>query len=108
MPFATIVTKDYPGFDTTSDLDRPGLFRLNISVGRSRFEELCGYPPASHVEHAGQIDYASVDRLMPHPVYAVQAWVSIVNPGSATGDLARTLLVEAHGRAALRHRHPAP
>lgn len=26
MPFATIVTKDYPGFDAASRLDRPGVF----------------------------------------------------------------------------------
>ena len=27
FPFATILTKDYPGFDTASGLDRPGVFR---------------------------------------------------------------------------------
>jgi Family of unknown function (DUF6194) len=32
FPFATIVTKDYPGFDQTSNWDRDGIFRLNISV----------------------------------------------------------------------------
>src|SRR5919201_1444819 len=32
MPFATIVTKDYDGFDTASNLNRPGVFRLNIGV----------------------------------------------------------------------------
>jgi hypothetical protein len=38
MPFATMVTKDYDGFDTASDLNRPGIFRLNIAVGRQAFE----------------------------------------------------------------------
>ena len=46
MPFATIVTKDYDGFDMASQLDRPGVFRVNIGVGRAAFEELIGYPPA--------------------------------------------------------------
>src|SRR5690606_14238046 len=32
QPFATIVTKNYPG-DERSQLDRPGNFRLNISAG---------------------------------------------------------------------------
>ena len=30
-PFAAIVTKDYPGFGTSSKLDRPGVFRLSLS-----------------------------------------------------------------------------
>ena len=34
FPFATIVTKDYPGFDEASNVDREGVFRLNASVGR--------------------------------------------------------------------------
>lgn len=30
FPFATIVTKDYPGFDEASNVDREGVFRLNV------------------------------------------------------------------------------
>ncbi|HWC78623.1 MAG TPA: DUF6194 family protein [Pseudonocardiaceae bacterium] len=103
MPFATIVTKDYPGFDTESRLDRPGVFRLNISVGRDAFARLLGYPPAAHAEQPG-IDYAVLDRLLPHPVYAVQSWVSVLNPGPDTAELVRSLLTEAHARAMRRHR----
>lgn len=43
MPFATIVTQDYAGFDAASDLNRPGVFWLNIAVSRSVFEQLIGY-----------------------------------------------------------------
>ena len=42
-PFATIVTKDYPGFDTSPKLDRPGVFRLNLAVGRETFRRLFGF-----------------------------------------------------------------
>jgi hypothetical protein len=101
MPFATIVTKDYDGFDTASDLGRPEVFRLNIAAGRTRFEELIGYPPA---ERSSGVDYTVVDQLIPHPAYATQAWVAILNPGEATAELARSLLTEAHGRAVQRHR----
>jgi hypothetical protein len=104
MPFATIVTNDYDGFDTSSDLHRPEAFRLNIAVGRTSFEELVGYPPAAHAEHGAGFDYAALDRLLPHPVYAPQGWVSILNPGDATGAQVRTLLVQAHARAVERHR----
>ena len=104
FPFATIVTKDYPGFDTASDLDRPGRFRLNIAVGRDRFRELIGYPAPEHADHAAGRDYAAADQLLPHPTYAAQSWVSIVSPGAATDEQARSLLVEAHQRAVRRHR----
>lgn len=104
LPFATIVVQDYAGFDTASNLNRPGVFRLNIAVGRTAFAELLGYPPAAHAEHHDETDYTVTDRLLPHPVYATQAWVAILNPGEATGQRARCLLVDAHTRAVERHR----
>jgi hypothetical protein len=107
FPFATIVTSDYPGFDEASKLDRDGVFRLNINVGRRRFEQLFGYPPARHAEHEAGFDYTAIDLVIPHPVYAKQAWASILNPGDVTGGQAKTLLTEAHARAATRHR-PQP
>jgi len=93
MPFATIVVKDYPGFDEFSDLGREGAFRVNAGVGRERV------PDAS-----GSVDYAAFDVLLPHPVYAKQGWVSVVNPGVATEALLRSLLTEAYERAKGRYR----
>lgn len=104
FPFATIVTKDYEGFDTLSHLNRPGVFRLNIAVGRHRFAEVIGYPPTEHAQHQRRFDYTALDRLLPHPVYAAQAWVSILNPGEGTRGQARSLLTEAHTRATTRRR----
>jgi hypothetical protein len=104
LPFATIVTQDYDGFDMASNLNRPGIYRLNLAIGRIRFGELVGYPPAQHAEHEEDFDYRALDCVLPHPVYAVQAYVSILNPGEKTSALARSLIVEAHGRAAERHR----
>ncbi|MCO6009645.1 DUF6194 family protein [Actinoallomurus purpureus] len=102
LPFATIVIKDYPGYDTASALDRDGVFRLNVAVGRRRFEELLGFPPAAHADHDAGIDYTVTDRVLPHPVYAAQGWICVLNPGDATGDLARSLLEESHARTAER------
>jgi hypothetical protein len=98
MPFATIVTKDYPGFDEDSDLNRPGVFRLNISVGGERFHHLFGDRPVTAVPD----DATVLDRLIPHPVYAPQHWVSVLNPGDATSDEVKALLTAAHARAAQR------
>jgi hypothetical protein len=99
MPFATIVTKDYDGFDTASDLNRPGVFRLNIAVGRAVFEELIGYPFAEHATRSADVDYTAVDTLIPHPVYAAQSWVAVLNPGENTASLVRSLLIGAPARA---------
>ncbi|SDH91334.1 hypothetical protein SAMN05421505_12641 [Sinosporangium album] len=104
LPFATIVTKDYPGHDTASDLNRPGVFRLNISVGRAGFQDVVGYPPAAHADHHAEHDYRAQDTLMPHPLYAVQGWVCVLNPGEATAARARSLIVDAHARAVRQHR----
>jgi hypothetical protein len=102
FPFVTIVTKDYPGFDESSQLNRDGAFRLNISVGKQRFTDLIGYPPSQHAEHKHDPDYSLLDTVMPHPEYGQQAWVSIVNPGPRTSDHARALISEARERMAIR------
>ncbi|GAA2724459.1 DUF6194 family protein [Actinocorallia aurantiaca] len=107
MPFATLVVKDYEGFDTASALNRPGVFRLNLAVGRDRFQQLLGYPPAAHAEHHPNVDYTAADRILPHPGYAAQGWVAVLNPGDATAAQVRDLLEEARTRAAGRHR-PRP
>ena len=99
LPFATLVVSDYPGFDTSSRLDRDGVFRLNVAVGRSAYERLLGHAPASHAEHSDDFDYTELDVLLPHPVYAGQGWVSILNPGPKTAALAEGLLMEAHALA---------
>jgi len=106
FPFATIVVSDYDGFDTLSNLSRANVVRLNINVGRARFQELLGFPPAAHGDHHEEFDYAAADVLLPHPVYATQSWVSIVNPDRLDGR-ARGLLIEAQERAARRHRPAA-
>jgi hypothetical protein len=103
LPFATVVIHDYAGWDTESDLDRDDIFRVNIAIGRSGFERLLGYPPATQSAHHAEFDYAATDVLLPHPLYASQGWVSILNPGDQTSGQLRDLLAEAHGLAAGRH-----
>jgi hypothetical protein len=104
FPFATIVTKDYPGFDTASDLDRPGVFRLNLSIGRESFRRLFGFPPAEFAAHMDGFDYTVFDRVIPHPTYGQQGWVSIVLPGEATAAEVRDLITEAYERVRDRHK----
>lgn len=94
QPYATIVTKNYPG-DTDSDLDDAGRWRVNIHVGRSAFRELTGESAASH-------DFARTDVVMPHPVYGSLGWVAVVNPGDQTLNIVVDLLRNAHDDAKAR------
>ena len=103
-PFATIVGHDVPGFDSRSELDRPGVYRLNIEVGRAEFRKLFGYGPEEFTAHRDEIDFTAPDRLMPHPAYAVQGWASIVTPGPATAAEVDRLLELARARSAARQR----
>ena len=70
---------------------------------RAAFEKLTGYPPGEHDAQSVRLDYTALDRLIPHPAYAAQAWVAILNPGEATAERARSLLTDAHALAARRH-----
>jgi hypothetical protein len=100
FPFATIVISDYDGFDEASNLNRPGVFRLNIGVGRRGYEALFGHPPAAHAEHHAGYDYTALDEFIPHPVYAVQGWASILCPSAASAPQVREALAVAHEKAA--------
>jgi hypothetical protein len=92
FPFVTIVTGDR--YDSVSQLDRPGVYRLNIGLTKATYTERFA---------TDDVDYAALDTLMPHPVYAGQHWVCVLNPGAATLATVRVLLQEAHEFAARRH-----
>ena len=84
--YATIVTTDEHDEGAPSNLARPGVFRLNLGVGRATFDRLVG--------SMADPDYAVLERLVPHP-------------GDGTfRDVVLPLLAEAHDRlAAQRARH---
>ncbi len=99
MPFATVVIKDYPDFDEASKLNRGGLFRLNVDLGKSRFNELFDYLPAEHQIHHERYDYTALNVLFPHPTYANYGWASIINPSGDAEVQVKAMLVAAHARA---------
>jgi Family of unknown function (DUF6194) len=100
--FATLVTSDE--YDQFSELARPGVYRLNIGLTRKTFESL--FP--TEAEH----DYTALDRLMPHPEYSRQRWVSVLNPSQATFErVVKPLLEEAYELEMARierRKHGAP
>jgi len=95
QPFATIVTKDYPG-EPSAGLNRPGSFRVNIDA---RGSAGLGGPPADVAP-----DPSTRDLLMPHPVYSRLGWVAVVDPAERTSDQVTALLRAAHAAAVARWR----
>lgn len=94
FPFATIVTQDYGEFDNASNLNRPGIFRLNIGVSKETFAALFG-DERTH-------DFTALDVLMPHPIYAANHFVCVLNPSDSTFESVRPLLREAYEIAVKR------
>ncbi len=96
--FATLKTAD-DDYDTASDLNRPGVFRLNIGIGKESFFGLFPERPARPgPERAfdSHYDFTALDQLLPHPVYGRQYWISVLNPSPATFERLRPLLEEGY------------
>ncbi|WP_440107247.1 DUF6194 family protein [Streptosporangium sp. H16] len=104
QPFATIVTKDYPG-DELSRLNRPGVFRLNVSAGKDAFTGWTGRQPRDAATN--EADPSETDSVMAHPVYGTLGWLAVVNPGPRTETAVRELLRTAHDLARSRYRRRA-
>jgi hypothetical protein len=98
-PFATLAAADND-YDRVSNLDRPGVFRLNIGVSKQTFQSLFG---TEKVVIEGY-DFTALDQIMPHPVYAPQFFVCVLNPSDATFEKVRMLLAEAYDLAVGRQK----
>lgn len=98
LPFATLARADNE-HDCVSNLDRPDVFRLNIGVGKQTFQSLFG---TGRVD-IGTYDFTALDTIMPHPEYAAQSWLCVLNPSDTTFQMLRPLLAEAYERAVQRH-----
>lgn len=91
--FATVVWTDEHDMGTPSRLSRDGVYRVNVGVDRPTFQALVG--------EAKDPDYAAVDTFIPHPVYAKQRWIGILNPSHATvRDRLLPLITAGHDRLA--------
>ena len=98
LPFATLISSDYD-YDRISNLDRPGVFRLNIGVSKQTFQSLFG---AAKVD-VTSYDFTALDVIMPHPDYAKQYFICVLSPSEATFERIRALLAEAHEIAVRRY-----
>ena len=93
LPFATLVTGD--NHDTVSQLNRPGVFRLNVGVDKDTYQAMFGPHPGpaggDGIVDTGR-DYATLDEILPHPVYAPMSWVCVLSPSEETFERVKPLL----------------
>lgn len=96
VPFATIGYADNEG-DSLSNLNRNGIFRVNLGVSKESFNTLFpNYDPKQN------FDYTQLDSFMPHPHYFQQFYICILNPSGENDDLLKSLISEAYSIAKKR------
>jgi hypothetical protein len=95
VPFVSMSDSDNE-YDTVSNLNREGVFRVNIGVSRETFESLVGKMPSEN------IDYSVLNVFLPHPEYAKQHFVCILNPSGENTEATKKLILEAHSIATTR------
>jgi hypothetical protein len=99
--FCTIKDKNGDN-DKSSGLDREGVFRLSIGVGKAAYAATLGKPPA-RPSKGGIIDtghdFTVCDVLMPHPIYGWMSWVQILNPSKSSFTEIFGLIAVAHKEA---------
>jgi hypothetical protein len=106
FPFVTIACQGNE-HEHVSNLNRRGVYRLNIGVTKERYARLFGPRPAapgpSGVVETGH-DFTALDQILPHPHYAPQSWICILSPSDATWEaIVRPLLAEAYNLAVKKY-----
>ncbi len=88
--------------DKSSGLDREGVYRVNVGVRKSTFVKMFGVVPARPAKGGivdMPFDFAHIDKILPHPVYAWMAWVCALNPSDTTFAQLQPLIQEAYDYA---------
>jgi hypothetical protein len=98
LSLATLISSDYD-HDHISNLNRPGVFRLNIGVSKQTFRSLFG----TEEVNVNDYDFTALDVIMPHPEYAQYHFICVLSPGEETFEKIRPLLAEAYDIAARRY-----
>jgi len=108
FPFTTLVANDL--YDQVSDLDRAGVYRLNVGVSKDTYLGLFGVQPEAPGE-AGVVqtgdDFKALDQVMPHPIYGHLFWLCVLRPGQQTFETIKPLLAEAYQRAVSQYERKA-
>lgn len=86
LPLATILTTS--AHDSYSNLDREGIYRLNISLTKDGFRSL-GFQEEPR-------DFTALDIIMPHPEYGMMHYICILNPSAESFARLQPMLVASY------------
>lgn len=85
--------------DRASQLNRKGVYRVNMGLRKPAFVELFGFapkrPPKGGVVEM-DVDFTRLDTLLPHPVYAWMGWTCALNPTERTFEQLKPLIFESY------------
>jgi hypothetical protein len=95
LGFVTLANSDND-YDSVSNLNREGVFRINIGVSRETFKSMFADVSPENV------DYTVLDVFLPHPEYSKQHFICILNPSGENIEVTKQLIVEAHDIASAR------
>ena len=98
LPFATIASTGNE-YERISNLDRPGVYRLNLGVSRETFQSLFG----TNKLNVSDYDFTVLDTILPHPDYAAQSFICVLSPTEGTFEKIRPMLAEAYDIAVKRY-----
>lgn len=97
LPFVTVASSDNE-YDSVSNLNRDGVFRINIGISKETFQNLVGDGGEGEGSEA-DVDYSVLNVFLPHPDYARQYFVCILNPVGENVAETKRLIEEAHAIA---------
>jgi hypothetical protein len=83
-------------YDSVSNLNREGVFRVNIGISKK------SYAAVIDSTMSEPIDYTVLNTFLPHPEYAKQHFVCILNPNGGNVTMTQQLIREAHTLAQAR------
>ncbi len=85
--------------DKASNLNRPGVYRVNLGLRRETYRRLFGPAPARPPKGGAvdvPVDFTALDVLIPHPVYAWMGWIAVLNPSAETFEIMKPLIQESY------------
>ena len=95
----TTIASNGNQYEKISDLDRPGVFRLNIGLSRQTFHSMFGRGKID----LSPYDFTTLDMIMPHPEYSSQFFICVLSPSEATFEKLCPMLAEAYHVAMKRY-----
>lgn len=85
--------------DKSSNLNRDGIYRVNLGVYKETFTKMFGMIPKRPAKGCivdMDYDFTLTDRILPHPVYAWMGWICMLNPSESTFEKLKPLIQESY------------